>query len=178
MKNFTKIIAASAAVVAMLFTTNAKAQSPQRLGIGLNVGIPTSDQYKLSLGADVRYQFDVDKQLSIPITAGYTNFSGKAIDGTIYKYGNYGFIPVKVGAKYFFDPSGSGFYGLAEVGAAFGVTPSGAGTGFLYSPAVGYSWSNGIDLGVKYEGNTANPTNFIPKPKGQVALRLAYGFSL
>ena len=178
MKTITKIIATSAAVVALFFTTNVNAQS-QKLGVGLSVGIPTSDAYSVAVGGDIRYQFNVDKQLSIPVTTGYTHFIGKEIGNTGVDFQDYGYIPVKVGAKYFFNESGSGIYGLAEVGAGFGVTPSGAGTGFLYSPAIGYSWSNGLDLGLKYEGNTANPTNiFSVKPQGQVALRLAYGFNL
>ena len=63
MKTITKIIATSAAVVALFFTTNANAQSSPKLGIGIIGGIPTSDGYNVALGADLRYQFDIDKQL-------------------------------------------------------------------------------------------------------------------
>ncbi|WP_316808789.1 hypothetical protein [Pedobacter agri] len=176
MKTITKIIATSAAVVALFFTTNVNAQS-KKLGIGVNVGAGTNDAYGLAIGGDLRYQFDVDKQLSIPVTAGYTHLVGKDIEGTNLKFSDYGYIPVKIGAKYFFDTTGSGLYGLAEVGAGFGVTPSNAGTGFIYSPAIGYSWSNGIDLSAKYEGNTAKP-DFAVNPQGWFGIRLAYGFSL
>lgn len=173
MKTFTKIIATSAAVVALFFATNANAQT-QKLGIGIIGGIPTSDAYNVALGADLRYQFDVDKQLSIPVTAGYTRFLAKdinlgnvTVDGT-----DFGYIPVKVGAKYFFNDSGAGVYGLAELGAGFG-TNKGSGTSFVYSPALGYAWSNGLDLGVKYEGLARDGGS-----TGYVGLRLAYGFSL
>ncbi|MET0570240.1 MAG: hypothetical protein ABWZ79_02340, partial [Pedobacter agri] len=98
MKTLTKIIATSAAVVALFFSTNVNAQS-KNLGIGLNVGIPTSDAYSLAIGGDLRYQFNVDKQLSIPVTAGYTSFSVKDEFGG----GSFGYIPAKVGAKYFFN---------------------------------------------------------------------------
>ncbi|KQN38605.1 hypothetical protein ASE92_04045 [Pedobacter sp. Leaf41] len=171
MKTITKIIATSAAVVALFFTTNVNAQS-RNFGIGLNVGVPTSDAYSFAIGGDLRYQFNVDKQLSIPVTAGYTHFSGKEIGDTGVNYGSFGYIPVKVGAKYFFNQSGSGLYGLAELGAGFG-TNEGSGTSFVYSPAVGYSWDNGLDLGVKYEGLSQNSVN-----TGYFGLRLAYGFSL
>jgi hypothetical protein len=171
MKTITKIIATSAAVVALFFTTNVNAQS-RNFGIGLNVGVPTSDAYSFAIGGDLRYQFNVDKQLSIPVTAGYTHFSGKEIGDTGFNYPSFGYIPVKVGAKYFFDQSGSGLYGLAELGAGFG-TNEGSGTSFVYSPAVGYSWDNGLDLGVKYEGLSQNSVN-----TGYFGLRLAYGFSL
>ncbi|PWS33416.1 outer membrane beta-barrel protein [Pedobacter paludis] len=172
MKTITKILATSAAVVALFFTTNANAQSTQKLGIGLNVGIPTATGYDFAIGGDLRYQFDIDKQLSIPVTAGYTNISGSSdVLGTTVKY-HYGYIPVKAGIKYFFNDSGAGVYGLAELGAGFG-TAEGSGTAFVYSPALGYAWSNGLDLGLKYEGLSQNGgTN------GYFGLRLAYGFSL
>ncbi|MGM9475918.1 outer membrane beta-barrel protein [Pedobacter sp. GSP4] len=172
MKTITKIIATSAAVVALFFTTNANAQSSQKLGVGITAGIPTSDAYSVALGADLRYQFDIDKQLSIPVTAGYTRLLGKEIGNTGVDFADYGYIPVKAGVKYFFNTTGSGIYGLAELGAGFG-TASGSGTSFVYSPAVGYAWSNGLDLGVKYEGLAQNGTS-----TGFFGLRLAYGFSL
>lgn len=176
MKTTTKIIASAAAAVALFFTTSVHAQSP-KLGIGINAGIPTSKAYNFALGGDVRFQFDVSKQVSIPVTAGYTNFFGKKdYYGTGIDVPNYGYIPVKAGVKLFFDETGSGFYGMGELGAAFGVT-NGAKTGFLYSPAIGYAWSNGLDLGLKYEG-VSKGTNAGPNNINQVALRLAYGFKL
>jgi hypothetical protein len=173
MKTITKIIATSAAVVALFFSTNANAQS-QKLGIGLTAGVPTSDAYNFAAGIDLRYQFDIDKQLSIPVTAGYTHLFAKdfTVGNTTFDGVDYGYIPVKAGVKYFFNPTGSGVYGLAELGAGFG-TKSGSGTSFVYSPAVGYAWSNGLDLGLKYEGLAQNGTS-----TGFFGLRLAYGFSL
>jgi hypothetical protein len=179
MKTTTKFLASAVAAVALFFTTNASAQAP-KLGIGINAGIPTTDQYNLSLGADARLQFDVSQQLSIPVTVGYTHLLSKdAGEAGILDKQDYGFIPVKVGAKVFFNETGSGLYGLAEVGAAFGVTDN-AKTGFLYSPAIGYSWSSGLDLGVKYEGisGAREQTFGYDKNVGHVALRLAYGFKL
>lgn len=171
MKTITKIMATTAAAVALFFSTNVSAQS-KNLGIGLNVGIPTTEGYDFAIGGDLRYQFNVDKQLSIPVTAGYTNISGSSdVAGTTVKY-HFGYIPVKVGAKYFFNDSGSGVYGLAELGAGFG-TNEGSGTSFVYSPAVGYAWNNGLDLGLKYEGLAKDGGS-----TGYFGLRLAYGFSL
>lgn len=169
MKTTTKIISAAAFAIAIFFTSNANAQSiSKNLGIGLNLGVPTQTGGQFAIGGDIRYQFNIDEQLSIPITAGYTNLSYKVND---YKT-NSGYIPVKVGAKYYFDKSGSGVYGLAELGAAFG-TGTGSGTSFVYSPAIGYSWSNGLDLGAKYEGLARNNTT-----NGYFGIRIAYGFKL
>jgi hypothetical protein len=179
MKNFTKILASAAAVVALFFSTNAMAQTPN-FGIGVNVGAPTNnDVYKLSLGIDARMQFNVVEQLSIPVTVGYTHMLAKS-DARIYNQTmeapDYGYIPVKAGLKYFFSETGSGLYALGEIGAAFGVTEE-SKTGFLYAPAVGYSWSNGLDLGVKYEG-ISKGVKYTNDNIGHVALRLAYGFKL
>jgi len=175
MKNSTKFLAGAVAAIAIFFTTSVSAQT--KLGIGLNVGAPTGDAkdfYNVALGIDARLQFDVSKQISIPVTTGYTSFIGKdyTIGNTTINGSDYGFIPVKAGVKVFFDESGSGLYGLAELGAAFG-TNKGSGTAFIYSPALGYSWSNGLDLGLKYEALSKNSSTL-----GQVALRIAYGFNL
>jgi len=164
MKIATKFLASAVAAAALFITTSASAQT--KLGVGLNLGVPTSNGYSFAVGGDARVQFDVSKQISIPVTTGYTHFIGKD------NVPDYGYIPLKTGVKVFFDQSGSGLYGLGEIGAAFGVS-SGAGTSFLYSPALGYSWSSGLDLGVKYEGLSKNSIN-----RGQVALRIAYGFKL
>jgi hypothetical protein len=167
MKKSTTFMASAVAAVALFLSMDVNAQ---KLGVGVNLGVPTSDGYSFAIGADARVQFDVSKQVSIPVTTGYTHFIGKTINNIDIP--DYGYIPLKGGVKVFFDPSGSGLYGMAEVGAAFGVTKN-SGTSFLYSPAIGYAWSNGLDLGVKYEGLPKDGLN-----TGQVALRLAYGFKL
>lgn len=174
MKMYTKSIAVAVAALAIFVTTNVNAQSEptnpsrQKMGIGLNAGVPTNEAGSFAIGGDLRYQIDIDRQLSVPITAGFTSISNK----DSYGGGSFGYIPAKAGLKYFFSESGSGAYGLAEAGAAFS-TNTGGGTWFTYSPAIGYAWSNGLDLGVKYEGLTKNSFN-----NGYVGLRLAYGFKL
>jgi len=165
MKNSTKFLASAVAAVALFFSVNANAQDSRKLGIGLNVGVGTSTGTGLAIGGDLRYQFDIDKQLSVPITAGYTNIAIKDTDL------NFGFIPVKAGLKYFFNDTGAGAYGLAEAGAAFSAGDN-SGTAFVYSPAIGYSWSNGLDLAAKYEGYSNNGS------VGYAGIRLAYGFKL
>lgn len=170
MKKSTKILAFAVAAIVVFTTSNAIAQT-RKLGIGLNLGVPTNDAYNLAVGGDLRYQIDATKQLSVPITVGYTHFRGKEIGNTGVNYTDRAYIPLKVGAKYFFDTSGAGAYGLGEIGAGFG-TKSGSGTAFVFSPAIGYSWSNGLDLAAKYEGYSNNGT------AGYAGIRLAYGFKL
>jgi hypothetical protein len=181
MKHSTKFLASAVAAVALFFSTNANAQ---KMGIGANLGIPTSDLYGFAAGVDLRVQFDVTKQLSVPVATGYNHFfakdniayfpNGVAAGAQILP--DYGYIPVKTGLKYFFDPSGSGIYAMGEVGAAIGVSDH-AKTTFLYAPTLGYSWSNGLDLGLKYE-NAGKGVDGLGNESGQVALRIAYGFKL
>lgn len=177
MKKTTKFIATAAAALAVFFSTNVNAQKP-KLGIGIHAGIPTTDQYNFTLGGDARLQFDVSKQISIPVSVGYTHFFSKDYAPEIKQ--DYGYIPVKAGVKVFFDEvTGSGLYGMAELGAAFGVTDN-AKTGFVYAPTIGYSWSSGLDLGIRYEGisSARNETPVYDKNVSHIALRLAYGFKL
>jgi hypothetical protein len=180
MKNSTKFLASAVAAVAICFSTNVSAQ---KIGVGANLGIPTSDLYGFAAGVDVRVQFDVTKQLSVPVATGYTHFFAKDdarfvpnLGSPVQELPDYGYIPVKTGLKYFFDPSGSGIYAMGEVGAAIGVSDH-AKTTFLYAPTLGYSWSNGLDLGLKYE-NTGKGVDGLGNESGQIALRIAYGFKL
>jgi len=180
MKSSTKFLASAVAAVAIFFSTNASAQ---KIGVGANLGIPTSDLYGFAAGVDLRIQFDVTKQLSIPVATGYNHFFAKdgenayvEPNGNVIDFPDYAYIPVKTGLKYFFDPSGSGIYAMGEVGAAIGVSDH-SKTTLLYAPTLGYSWSNGLDLGLKYE-NTGKGVDYVGNESGQIALRIAYGFKL
>ncbi|HTM99323.1 MAG TPA: outer membrane beta-barrel protein [Pedobacter sp.] len=172
MKQSTKFLATAVAAVALFFSTNVNAQSTPKFGIGLNLGVPTSNAHSFAIAGDLRYQFDLSKQLSIPITAGYTRLMGAEIGNTGVDAPDRAYIPVKAGLKYFFNDTGAGVYGLAEAGAAFAVGAY-SGTNFVYSPALGYAWSNGLDLAAKFEGISEHNLN-----TGYFGLRLAYGFKL
>jgi hypothetical protein len=176
MKNSTKWIASVATALAIFFATNVKAQttdkSDWRLGIGVEGGIPTGDvsaHSKFELGGTARLQYGLDKNVALTLTSGYYNFflnqAGKDLGGK-----DIGLVPVKVGAKFFFN---SPIYVGGEAGAGFITNANTDGkTKLLLSPALG--WANkSWDVGVRYENISGQGTNF-----GTVALRLAYGFSL
>ncbi|MTH18118.1 hypothetical protein [Flavobacterium sp. LC2016-01] len=138
-----------------------------KLGIGLNGGIPTDNDYDWSLGGDVRLQYDLSKRTSLTLTTGFTNlFMGKDDLGNNIK--DLGFIPAKAGFKAFIWEDQ--FYVLGEVGAGFAVTNGYDKTTFLWAPGIGYA-TKSIDLSVRYEDYHDFKTN-------QVALRVAYGFDL
>lgn len=176
MKNSTKWIASAVAVVAMFIGTNqASAQTSDgdskalRLGAGLSVGLPTSDDYNIAVGGDLRLQKDFFSNISGTLSAGYTNFSVKDEAKNSLGYNSLGFIPVKAGIKIFPIER---FYISGEVGAGFG-TDKDQSTALVYAPGIGVGTNTGIDLGLRYEGFAQDGNNL-----GQVALRIAYGFNL
>ncbi|MFI2741730.1 hypothetical protein ACG2LH_03240 [Zhouia sp. PK063] len=131
-----------------------------KLGIGLDLGVPTKDAYNFGLGVDGRLQYNMSEKTSLTATTGYNHiFADNDIEDV-------GFIPAKVGFKAFL---GNQFYVNGEVGAAFGVTND-AGTSFLWSPGIGFATKH-IDLSLRYE-------DYSDYDFGQVAFRIAYGFDL
>ncbi len=178
-------MAIAIAALAIFFTTNVKAQtvdkSAWRLGIGVEGGIPTGDIHTTSgfeLGGSLRLQYGVDKNVAVMLTSGYDNFFGKnytlpvvvgtTVTTTTVKAPNFGLIPVKAGAKIFFN---SPIYASGEVGAGF-ETVSGGSTRLILAPGLG--WANhSWDVGLRYENFSGGGVNY-----GLVGLRLAYGFSL
>ncbi|MBS1521649.1 MAG: hypothetical protein JST50_11675 [Bacteroidetes bacterium] len=185
MKKVTKLMAIAGTAIAIFFATNVKAQtvdkSAWRLGIGVEGGLPTGDIHNTSswdLGGTARLQYGIDKNVAIMLTSGYYNFFGKDYTATIVsgtgvtsvtaKAPNFGLIPVKAGAKVFFN---SPIYVSGEAGAGF-ETASGGGTRLLLSPGLG--WANhSWDIGARYENLSGGGVNY-----GLVNLRVAYGFTL
>lgn len=187
MKKVTKLIAIAIAGVAIFFATNAKAQtvdkSAWRLGVGVEGGLPTGDIHNATswdLGGTLRLQYGIDKNVAVMITSGYYNFFGKnysqtdidpisgAVTTTTVKGPNFGLIPVKAGAKVFFN---SPIYVSGEAGAGF-ETVSGGKTRLLLSPGLG--WANhSWDIGARYENLSGGGVNY-----GLINLRVAYGFTL
>ncbi|RZA00922.1 MAG: hypothetical protein EOP47_12505 [Sphingobacteriaceae bacterium] len=137
------------------------------LSIGLEAGLPvgsTSNGSSFAIGGSLKYEAPIATGTNFTVSAGYTSFLGKTIAG--FKVPSFGAIPVKAGIKHFF---GDAFYGEAQLGAAFS-TQTGGGTLFVYSPGVGYKFSDVIDLGVRYEAWSKNGT------VSQIGARLGFSF--
>lgn len=129
-----------------------------RLGFGLNGGFPSDGDYEGSLGIDMRAQYDFTKKTSITLTSGYTHMFTDTED--------VGFVPAKLGVKYFL---GNQFYLMGEAGAAFGVNGN-LDNSLIIAPTFGFA-NKYLDASVRYEHYSDYETD-------QIALRLAYGFSL
>lgn len=170
MKKNIKLLTAISAIALFFFTTETKAQDSQawRLGISVNPGVATKDPYGFVLGGDLRLQKDFAGPLSGTLTSGFTHFFVKDEFKDTPADNPYNVIPLKAGIKGFLTRN---FYLAGEVGAGFG-TDSGTGTSFVWSPSLGWAFSNGLDVGVKYEDYTKYDQT------KQVALRIAYGFNL
>jgi hypothetical protein len=196
MKKVTKLMAIAGTAIAIFFATNVKAQttppSAWRLGIGVEGGLPTGDMhsgmvygttpYKSSfdIGGTLRLQYGIDKNVAVMLTSGYYNFFGKTSSVTStdpttgvvttvsQKTANFGMVPVKAGAKVFFN---SPIYISGEAGAGF-ETVEGGKARLLLSPGLG--WANkSWDVGARYENFSGGGVNY-----GLVNLRVAYGFTL
>lgn len=168
------------AIAGIFAFTNASAQKDAamngpKLGIGAEFALPIgdfADGWKLGFGGSLLYQHPVAPNLNLTANAGYISFKSKElpiIGGTI----NTGFIPVKVGARYFLAEN---FYINGELGAAFATGDNNGGTAFAYSPGVGVEFpvadKSSIDLGARYEGWSNNGSlSFI-------GIRAAFNFGL
>lgn len=165
------------AIAGMFALTNVSAQtkdpamSGQKFGVAAEFAFPTGtfgDFYNLGYGASLQFQTPIAEKLNFTATAGYLNFKAKDEFGG----GNVGFVPVKVGARYFLAEN---FYAGGELGASFG-TKDGSGTAFAYTPNIGVEFpvsdKGSIDLGARYEAWSNDGTlRFF-------GLRLAYNFGL
>jgi hypothetical protein len=166
----------------------AQGKSP-KLSIGPEVGLPLGDYrylYSFSLGGTAKLEIPINgSNFSISATAGYINYFGKnaqdyyfvgnRIYNYTYKVKDAGFIPVKVGGKYYANKN---VYLEGEVGIVSNVNSSSDNIAFAFAPGIGISLpihksKNAFDLGFRYEGWSNNGAVI-----NQLALRLAYKFRL
>ncbi|MFV8370309.1 hypothetical protein [Flavobacterium sp. LB2R40] len=182
--------------ISIMFASNVEAQETKeakdvtnydqgfRLGFGANAGYSTNDPYKLSLGADVRGQYDLSQRYSLTLTTGYTNlFVSKADAFPGQTEGkDLGIIPAKAGFKAFIWEDQ--FYVMGEAGAAFAVSNvdnTRDKTSLLLSPSIGYA-TKYIDISLNYTHynhfDRLNSNGSLGRGVGQVGVRLAYGFQL
>ena len=178
--------------ISAMFASNVEAQETKevtnydqsfRLGVGANAGYSLNDPYKLSLGADVRGQYDLSKRYSLTLTTGYTNLFVSKADGFTGQEGkDLGIIPAKAGFKAFVW--NDQFYVMGEAGAAFAVSNvdnTRDKTSLLLSPSIGYA-TKYIDISLNYTHynhfDRLNNNGSLNRGVGQVGVRLAYGFQL
>ncbi|WP_345948635.1 MULTISPECIES: hypothetical protein [unclassified Mucilaginibacter] len=181
MKKLLMVAITAAGLLTSAFAqTKSASTSGPKLSIGLDFGVPTgnfANGTSIGFGGSGKAEIPVASAFNFTVTAGYISYyyekpykdALKALGADTYL----GFVPVKVGGKYFFSPN---VYGEAEVGARIGTNMS-TGTAFLYAPGLGVSFpvsdKHDIDFGARYEGWSKDGGNI-----GQVAFRIAYKFGL
>ena len=180
MKTFTKLFTAAALAATFFTASNVKAQDmmtmPMNNGMAFKIGVGVSgglfektSWFKNAYGADLRLQYDLTKDVAITASGGYTKLLSRN------KTTDIDFIPAIGGVKVFAIER---FYLQGFAGAGFAIQ-DGAKTNFIYGGGVGYEWTNGLEVGARYEGytNDSSSSTYFPKMH-QYALRLGYNFKL
>jgi hypothetical protein len=124
---------------------------------GLDGGRTVPGQAKAILGASFKYEVPFASHTLFTASVGYSYlvFRNDTRNGQ-YNYGldqkGANFLPVKVGVKHYLDDH---FFVEGQVGAA--ILLSGGNfinryrSAYIYSAGFGYTFKNGLELGVRYE---------------------------
>ena len=153
-------------------------QGTWAVGVGGGGGVPIGDFSNASnfgIGGHAWVAYNADPNFAVTFKSGYLRFSGKeykiVVQGvTATAKTNYGVIPILVGGRYYFMPSGdTRVYGAADVGmyslnASADVTATGGGvsisgststteTKFGASPSLGVLIKAGEKMNVDINGN-------------------------
>ena len=109
-------------VALFLFVGISQAQNKMYGNVGVNVMLPMGsfgDGAGTGIGGTAQFEMQFMPQLLGTASAGYIKWGGKdqTILGSKYSY-SISAVPILVGAKYYFMPSG-GFYGQAQLGLFF-----------------------------------------------------------
>ncbi|HWB62276.1 MAG TPA: outer membrane beta-barrel protein, partial [Chitinophagales bacterium] len=163
------------------FTCEAQSMPGSKFNAGLEVAIPAgkvTSTYKTGFGGSLKYEYRADTGFYFTLSAGYISFpvtdnAKLAMQQAGYNRSSFGFIPIKIGGKFYI---GKQFFGEVQLGNTFEVNvdrlASGAASAFTFSPGAGYSFDNGLELGARYEGW------FTSGLFSQYAFRVAYRFRL
>lgn len=138
-------------VVLLVVTLSVDAQRSNekqfKLGAGAMLGLPIGDitsRASLALGVDVLGEYAVTPEIGLTLSAGYNDWAKKSGVN-----GNWGFIPVFAGGKYYFTDQ---IYGSLQAGISFWA--DGTKSEFVYAPGVGYKISDKFDLLLKYQSQS------------------------
>jgi hypothetical protein len=138
-------------VVLLVVTLSVDAQKSDekqfKFGAGATLGLPIGDitrQASLALGVDILGEYAVAPEIALTLSAGYNDWAKKSGVN-----GNWGFIPVMAGGKYYFTDQ---IYGSLQAGISFWA--DGTKSEFVYAPGVGYKITDKFDLLLKYQSQS------------------------
>ncbi|MEO6150841.1 MAG: hypothetical protein ABIN95_13735 [Mucilaginibacter sp.] len=172
-------------VCIMVCNAIAQSEDKSRFSLELGGGLPIGDashKYYFAINTGLKANILIADNLFLTGAAGYTYLHGKNHTLTTSKGITYttafdvAAIPVKGGLRYYFDES---FFFEGQAGVAI-FTEGGKSTAFIYSPSLGYTFTGGFELNLRYESwsKVKYATNPLKKDDtiGQVALGLGFGF--
>jgi opacity protein-like surface antigen len=146
-------------VALFLFAGFSQAQKKMYGNIGATIALPMGtfgDFAGVGIGGSAQFEMEFMPQLLGVASAGYIKWGGKdaTILGANYSY-SYSAVPVLVGAKYYFMPTG-GFYGQAMLGMYFFSSSVDVPTSTVGGVVIGGSTSAStsdfaLSLGAGYE---------------------------
>lgn len=147
-----KLILSFGAVVALTAASFAQSSSSSfTVAGGVRLGVPIgsfSDSHSFGIGGELQGEAKITDNVSIPISAGYTHFFGKDVDG--YKVEGVGLIPILAGIRVYASPQ---FFVGGKVGYGI-LTGGGESTGaFNYEPQIGIN-SQKFQVALGYNGLT------------------------
>lgn len=142
-------------VALFLFVGFSQAQNKMYGNVGVNVALPMGnfgDVAGTGIGGTAQFEMQFMPQLLGTASAGYIKWGGKDFGTFSYSYSA---VPVMVGAKYYFMPTG-GFYGHGQLGIYFFSAdveaPAVSVGGFTFGGDLGGSSSEfSLSLGAGYE---------------------------
>lgn len=152
-----------------------------KFNLGVEADLTTgkaSSTYNAGTGVSLKYEYRADTNFYFTLSAGYSNFGftdnvKQALRQEGSSRSSAGFMPIKIGGKFYIS---QGFFGEVQLGNVFainadrGATPS--ASAFAFSPGIGYVFNDGLEVGARYEGWFTNGLF------SQYSFRLAYRFKL
>jgi hypothetical protein len=141
------------------------------ISTAFELAIPSNGIYNIGVGASAKAELPIVAPVSLTLTGGFTTMFYKSnLFSSSRTPGAAGFIPLKAGAKYYFN---KGVYAEGEAGTAI-ETNYGKQSSFAFSVGLGFiapaGDKNGVDVGFRYE-DWSNQLR-------QTAIRIAYRFGL
>ncbi len=155
-----------------------------QLEVSIDPGLLTNSFENFTMGANVSFKKGLTGNLEVVASTGITHYFGNYL----HYYSNYYYdnpeslpsstalvfitqaerniIPVEVGLRAY---TGNHFYLQGQAGAAFGLNGT---TTFMYTPSMGLTFTNGLDIGVKYNNYHLSELPDV------LLLKIGYNFNL
>ena len=171
--------------ISVSFASSSFAQSPDfgRFNLGLDGGVPLYNMRAIfhnpGIGGSLKYEYKLNNRayltthflnhlnflnrLYVNLSAGYEVFSVKLPLQNPYVPSTYGYVPIKVGLKYY---AIAGLFVEEQFGEVI-YTQHGGGDSNTNAPGIGYTFHSGFEIRVGYEYWKQYPENHIPGDYGQ-----------